>query len=373
VKLTGRGKDFLKAALAGTIAATVIDIRIILALCFSLMVVAIISGMLLARTSTSDLEITPSIPHIECFKNDEVEVRLLVRSDRRRFVSATLTKVMPPSGLNANIDDSDPKTFTLKITPRYAGRFSGLSGEFELNDPLWLFSKKIKFTCSNFVMDCYPTSLLKEIRAMRPISVALGEREGGTHGIGLEFYSLDDYRGSTERKNIFWKKVASMPDERLLVKTRESNIPKTLSISLLRTDERDYDSLVWIDSACEGVALIGKLILQIGCDVEILFVSEGQVVSRVASNVSELSEAVMDMSAFGGSNLDNASLLLSKSDICVTGFREIQNALFASVVARKPSLLIEDAGAAPSKIGELAVIYRPDQDLSALVNRVVGL
>jgi uncharacterized protein (DUF58 family) len=372
VKLTKRGKDFLAAILAGVVFATVIDIKMVLALSFSLVAVALISKLVLAKASEENIAINPSADHISCFKGEEGKIDLEIRPSVNRFVTASLTKVIPPQGAEAKIVQSDPTVSSLIIRPKYAGRFSGISAEFELVDPLQLFKKKVDYTSKDLTIDCYPSSLLKEIRAVKPISVALGEREGSTHGAGLEFYSLEDYRGSSERKNIFWKKVASRPDERLLMKIREANIPRTLTICLIRTGPRSSDSLRWVDSACEGVGLIGKIILEMGCDVEILF-DNGKVVGIETSSLRELSKAVMEMSAYQQSNLDNASLLLARADICVTGFRELENLLFASAVARKPSLLIEDDDAKPARIGELAVIYGPDKDLSSLVYRVVGL
>ena len=81
----------------------------------------------------------------------------------------------------------------------------------------------------------------------------------------------------------------------------------------------------------------------------------------------------MEMSTSHVSNLDNASSLLAGADICITGFKELQNELLASAVARKPALLIEDAGVTPNQISELSIIYSPYKNLSALVNRVAGI
>ncbi len=373
MKLTKRGKDFLTATLAGTITASIVDIKIVLALCLSLIIAALLSEIILARAFRNSIEITPTVSHVACFKGEESRTGLKICSPSRRLVSVTLSNVVLPEGIEANVDDSDTNMPNLLIKPLYAGRFSGLSAQFELKDTLGLFSKRVELEAEDFVIDCYPSSLLKEIRLARPLSIVLGEREGTTHGSGMEFYSLEEYTTGTDRKNILWKKVASMPDERLMVKVRETNIPKSLFISLIQTVQRGKHSIPWVDCACEGVGSLGKIILQIGCDVHLLFDSGGRVASIKAADTSELSEALMQMSTARFSDLDTASLLLTRADICVTGFIELQNELLASEVARKPVLLIGDEDASPSNVGDLAVIYTPEQDLAPLVNRVVGL
>jgi len=373
VKLTARGKDLLKAALAGTIAATVLDINVVLALCLSLVFAALISEFILARSSTDNIEVRPEKSHVSCFKGEEATARLVLKSKAGRFVSISLSKFVLPKGLKSEMENNDQETFGLRITPKYAGRFSGMSAQFELNDSLRLFKKTVEFAAADFTFDCYPSSILNESRTTRPVTLSIGEREARSQGVDMEFYSVDQYTGATEMKNIFWKKVASMPDERLLLKTRAANIQKSVSIALIRKSERGEDSLGWMDAACEGIAQIGKSILKMGCDVAVMFAVGEQVVTEGASDLGELSEAIMTMSTSGICDPDSASLLLSRADICVTGFKEVQDKTFTSTVARKPTLLIEDPGVTLSKVGELTVIYKPYQDMTRLVSRVAWI
>ncbi|MGA2874905.1 MAG: hypothetical protein ABSE82_05105 [Nitrososphaerales archaeon] len=373
MKLTKRGKEFLIATIAGTIVASVVDITIILALCLSLVFAAVLSEIMLIRSSSDNIGIERESSHVSCFKGEKISCKLIVHSGRRRFVKISLSKLVPPQGVDAEIAQIEQSNFNLQFKPRFSGRFFGLSALFELNDPLQLFKKTIEFNAADFYVDCYPDSILREIATTRPLSVSLGELQGSSHGAGSEFYAVDEYRGMTDSKNIFWNKVASMPDERLLVKMRVANIQKTISLALLNSSERGQDTFAWIDSVCEGVGSIGKATLQIGCNVEIRFDSMSQVTTRFATDLHELSEAIMEMSTSHLSNLDNASSLLAGADICITGFKELQNELLASVVARKPALLIEDTGVTPNQISELSIIYSPYKNLSALVNRVAGI
>lgn len=373
MKLTNRGNDILRATVAGSIIATVLDLRIVLVLCLSVVFIVLISEIILARSFTGNLRVEPEVPSVSCYKGEEAWCNLAIRNLKLRFVNVSVSKLVPPAGVETEIQESDKNLFRMRFKPNFSGRFSGVMAEFELNDPLQIFSKKIEFATRDFHVDCYPSSILKEVRSSVPLAVSLGEVQGVTHGAGSEFYAIDEYRGVTERKNIFWRRVASMPDERLLVKMRVANIQKSISIALLLSSERAQDRIKWIDSACEGVGAIGKAALQIGCEVEIKFDDGKEIISQCATDLRELSNAIMLMSTSHTSNLDNASLLLSESDICVTGYKELENELLASAVARKPALLIEDAGVSPSRLSELSMIYGPSQNLGSLVNRVVGI
>jgi uncharacterized protein (DUF58 family) len=371
VKLTKRGKDYLKACLAATLIASVLDTKVVLALSMSLVIAALISAIILGRSNSEGLEIQSANEHISCYKGDEVRAVIYVKMQTRRFISIALSHIEPPKGIETNFERTSEDNFWISVRPRFAGRFLGFSATFELNDPLRLFAKKVEFVANDFVVDCYPSSILKEVSRSRPSPISLGELEGRTQGLGLEFYAIDRYTSSAERKNIFWRRVASLPDEKLLVKTRTTNIQKTIAISLILSSERK-ESLEWIDSVCEGVAMIGKTILDIGCRAKINYDTGIEIVSKDVTNLKELSEAIMDMSTAHVSDVENSASLLKSADIYVTGFNELQNSLLAPAVGRKPTLLIEDEGEIPTGISELAIVYKPFRDLSELVSRVTG-
>ncbi|MDG6905726.1 MAG: hypothetical protein JRN20_08085 [Nitrososphaerota archaeon] len=64
---------------------------------------------------------------------------------------------------------------------------------------------------------------------------------------------------------------------------------------------------------------------------------------------------------------------MAESDILVTGFKEIQNVNVAAELRSKLTLLIKDIGITASNISEFAIIYDSNQNLNALLNRVVGI
>lgn len=373
MKLTSRGKDFLKALLAGTLIGTILDATIILALCFALSFAALMSGAILRSSTAKNFRIDLDTEDTSCFKGEEVRATMTVESLRGRLVTLLPASLKPPKSIQGEILALDSQNFLLIFEPRYSGRFVGLTAKFDLLDPAGLFRKIIEFKWDNFAIDCYPSSILEPSAKASPASISLGEREGKSKGLGMEFYSIDDYNPLAETKSIHWKKVASLPNERLLVKTRVTSIKKSITISLILTGDRGEDMFQWLDSACEGIAMLGKTIFDMGCVAELLFGHEGRVASRRTASLRELLEAIMQLSAAGVSNFDTVSLLLANADICVTGFKELQNEMLAAFLQSKIVLLIEDEGWLPARLGRQAVVYSPYLDYSLLVGRAARL
>lgn len=372
MKLTKRGNDLIAAIVVGTVAASFLDIKIILALCLTLVFTAMLSGVILLRATLQGAQIECNEPHISCFKGQDADVYLRLKAQSSRFTTMKISKVMPSRRFDSKVVSSEELGVSVVVTPKFAGRSSGLALKIEVGDPLGFFRRETTAELQGFVLDCLPSSILKEIQPLRAVYTSMGGREGRTQGLGLEFYSVDEYKGLREAKDIFWKKVAALPDEKLLVKVHARSMPTKISISLLRTAFRGDESVEWNDSFCEGVATIGKSILQLGSDVELLFDSSGKVSEILAPDLNELSKGIMEMSVAQTSDLESAAILIDEGDICVTGFRELLDISVASAVARKPALLIPDLWSSPSRIGDAAVIYDEGEDYRELVRRVVN-
>lgn len=374
MKVTPRGRDFLRATLFGIIISSLLDVRIVLALCLSLLISAAISEIILASSTTGNLRIDLSEPHLVCFKGGEVNENVTIRYKRKRFVTVLVSSVRGPDGVDTAPQETSSSADVLGFVfrPRYAGRFRGLEANFEFRDPLQLFRKNLRVVREDFQIDCYPSSLLTEVRQVAPITLALGERAGRAHGSGQEFYSIDEYNSSVERKNIYWKKIASLPDERLLVKVREANIPNHVSIGLVKTVNRGKNNLQWMDVACEAAGILGTNIFSLGCDVILIYADDaGHVERNEASDPFEFRESLMQLSQSDISDSEETSEILSGCDICITGFKELEDGLLALEVSRKASLLIRDEGQYPKIIGNLAMTYTGSEDVTELVNRVV--
>ncbi len=370
MKLTPRGQDYLKAALFGTIVASFLDVRVVLALCLCLFIAAGISEAILGAATTGGVRIDLEDPHPTCFKEGEAVENITIKSRRKRFVRVVVSSIKGPAGVETTSNDSSD-SLSLRLRPKYAGRFQGLSIQFEFIDPLGLFKKTLDLGRDDFTIDCYPSSLLKDVRQTAPLTLALGERAGRTHGSGQEFYSIDEYNSSVERKNIYWKKIASLSDERLLVKVREANIPQSLSIGLVKTVDREQGELEWMDLACEGAGILGTNVFSLGCDVTLLFYSENTIARCEATDLLGFRECLMKMSRSQTSTTEKVSEIIDEADICITGLKELENGPLAMEVARKAALLIQDKDAFPKTMGNLSVIYSGSEDVAELVNRVV--
>jgi hypothetical protein len=370
VKLAQRGRDFLKAVLFAAIVSSILDVKLVLAACFSLLMAAGISEALLAASTTGQIRVDLEQPQLSCFKGGSVKERITIRYRRTRLVRVLVSAVKGPDGVDTVPNDSTD-ALSLTFQPKYAGRFEGLRVTFDFLDPLGLFRKTLEVTREDFVIDCYPASLLKEVRQTPPITLALGERSGRSHGTGQEFYSIDEYNPSVEKKNIYWKKIASLPDERLLVKIRESNIPQAITIGLVRTVPRDTGDLEWMDLACEGAGDLGSHIFSLGCDVNLVYFNDDKLTNLETTDLLEFRQSLMRMSLSQLTGRDCVSEILYECDICITGFKELEDDLFAGEVARKPSLLIKEGDSLPRTLGNLSLIYSGIEDVEEIVNRVV--
>jgi len=355
--------------LLGTIVSSILDVKLVLAACFSLLMAAGISEILLAASTTGNVRVDLEEPYLNCFKGGEVIENISIRYRRNRFVRVLVSSVKGPEGV-VTVPNDSTESLSLSFRPQYAGQFQGLRVTFDFLDPLGLFKKTLEVVRSDFIIDCYPSSLLKEVRQVAPLTLALGERSGRVHGSGQEFYSIDEYNPSVEKKNIYWKKTASLPDERLLVKVREANIPQAITIGLVKTVSRETD-LAWMDLACEAAGDLGAHIFSLGCDVRLAFYRDERISRLEAEDLQEFRESLMQMSRSQVAGIEFVSEILHECEICVTGFKEVEDSLLASEVARKPSLLIKDGEILPQTIGNLSLIYTGTEDVTELVNRVV--
>ena len=349
---------------------TILDVKVVLAACLSLLIAAAVSEILLAASTTSSVRVDLEDPHLSCFKGGEAVENITIRYKRRRFVRVMVSSVKGPEGVETVVNDST-EALSLTFRPKYAGQFQGLRVTFEFLDPLGLFRKTLEVVRDDFLIDCYPSSLLREVRPTAPVALALGERSGRTHGSGQEFYSIDEYNPSVEKKNIYWKKIASLPDERLLVKVREANIPQAITIGLVKTVNRERMDLGWMDLACEAAALLGAHIFSLGCDVVLSYFKDEEIVRAEATDLLEFRECLMRMSRSQVSTREHTSEILDDCDICISGFRELEDDLLAIEIARKSSLLIKEGDTFPKTMGNLSIIYTGIEDVGGLVNRVI--
>ncbi len=384
MRLTRRGGDYLKASAVTAIISTILDVRIAIALALAMVVAALTSQILLATSSRRNISMRMDNSHVTVFKEEQALGRLAITSRRRRFVSVEVSSVEGPEGIEVRVIERTPDYLTLSFVPRCSGRFQGLVATFVLKDPLQLFHKSIEFSKTDFIIDSLPRSLVTEIKVARPMSLTLGERAGRTRGSGQEFYAVDEYHPETEKKDILWKKVARLPGDQLVARIRESNIPKTLRIGVIKSprghtngaNNKGENQLLWMDIACEGAGALGKMLISIGCDVELVYAVGTDngvgILTSYALDLSELSTAIMEMSVCSLSDSTQAAEIILQSDISITGMKDLEHEPLAREVSKKPALLVEEAEASPYTVGEIAVIYSGTEDVSRLIYAVIS-
>ncbi len=334
---------------------------------------ALLSLMLVRRFAgrKERVEITPL--HLRGFKGEEFYSTLELFTRNQRWISVEIPSVEAPLGVEVRTDAVSSTKVKLVFRPRFASGYRSLRVNLELRDILGLFARPIELLFSDFTIEALPAALLTNIPKPRPFLLALGERTAGSKGAGQEFYSIDDYQPFSETKDVLWKRVARNPDERLLIRIRESNIPKKVRIGVLEISDRSpIDRLHWIDLVSEGVGLLGRNLLAARCNLEILHTSANGAMEEVPiSTLEELADSLIPLSVPHPSAKDLELLrILNEADIVVTGLREIEDMSLSLGVSRKPSLLIDEE-ASPILIGEQSLIFSGTEDIRKLVARAV--
>jgi hypothetical protein len=349
-----------------------------LVLAFTLSIVALISFAIVLSITRYNTKVVMEPTIIRGFKNDKLSANAVLVSKRARWVNSKLSTVKSQVGVETQFELSDGLA-KIYITSRYAGRFSSLTLQFEVRDILNLFSKRIQRVYADFTYDSLPLSILVPLPHSRPMPLALGERSGKSPGSSLELHSIEQYRPFTETKNVLWKKVARMPDESLVVRIRDSSIPKLIRIGFVQRAKREPKAkLEWMDLACEGIGMMGNSLLAAGCAIEILHMSKesGNKISiHEISSLEGLSNAIMELSDSPnlGSDVQNLFEILDKSDIVVCGTRELEERSLAVPISKLPALVIAEQGASPLLVGQKTMLYTGMEDVRKLVSKVLEI
>jgi hypothetical protein len=419
VKVTQRGRDYLQATIILGILALILNVNPLLALGFTLSIIALICAAIIGSITTFNTRLIFEHPHLSGFKGDVMTTHVEIIVKRARWITVNLAKVEPPPGVEVSVKVVRENLVRLSVRTRYSGRFEGFLMHLEVRDILNLFSKKVQTLYSEFVLESFPSSLLASIPRSKPMPLTLGDRSTRSPGSSLELYALEQYQPFSETKNVLWKRVARMPDEQLIVRVRESSIPKTIRIGFilrverfeeyaLYTDEeeRELARLRWRDLICEGLGSIGNNLLAVGCNLEIAHTSrkkmdvdllkeqqavksslgmkrdpskirqdvldEGIEVSFV-EDIPELSSALMQLwdLPWNGPNDEKLFDVVARSDLIVCGVRDLSNKIVANAVARKPALVISEEGAQPSVVGNQAIIFSGIEDIKRLVSMII--
>ncbi len=356
------------AALITSLISTFLNIRITIALAFSMTLMILVSlVILIAGSRRANISIEAS--HLRAFKFDRLELPLRMKSRSARWLQVRILRVKTMDGLGIG-ETEGPESMRLSLTPRFAGRFKGIGLTLEFGDPLRLFSRTAELSYDSPVIDVLPISLRLPAARISPRMLSTGEVPAGSPGQGQELYSVDAYHGTAETRDILWKRVARSPSQDFFVKVRESNLPETIRVSLVQTVDRGQDRFSWIDLACEGLGKVGNHLLEMGATLRISFSSGGQISTEEVAASDELVAAMMNFS-ISQPEAGNARQLVLDSDLVIMGIKELENPEVAKLVARKPSLLIFEDAQPPTLLGARSLIFSGEENVAPLILRVM--
>lgn len=357
-----------------TVASALLDLKITLALSFALSVIAAFS-LLTLRLSRGDVAVLSVQPRrLRVFKLERAVLTLnLKRAGRRMgWLSLRVDTIRMPGGVEANFKAVSQTAVEVTVIPRYAGRHRGLGAKYELNDPLGIFAEFGEAEFEDFTIDVLPHALLAPAQRVIIPAVTMGEKPAGRRGAAQELYAIDEYHPFAETKEILWKRAAARtPDERLLVRVREANIPRSLKIGLIEAVERGSGRPAWMDSATEAVAAIGSILLRAGTEVEVLRPSSGGVARLRASNLGELGDLVVEMwTSIDASHLPEVT---TEADFLVTGLEELERRAVSEAARKKPSLLIlEGSETSHRRMAERVIVYSGAESVVRVVSEVLA-
>jgi len=353
-----------------------LDVKITLALSFALSVIAAVS-LLTLRLSRGDVAVLSVQPQrLRAFKLERAVLTLNVTRARRRrwwmgWLSLRVDTVRMPGGVDASFRAVSQTAVEVTAIPRYAGRYRGLGAKYELNDPLGIFGEFGEAEFEDFTIDVLPLALLAPARGVVIPAVTMGEKPAGRRGAAQELYAIDEYHPFAETKEILWKRAAARtPDERLLIRVREANIPRSLKIGLLEAVERGSGRPVWMDSTTEAVAAIGMILLRGGTEVEVLRSSPGGVAHLRASNPDELANLVVEMwTPIDASRLPDVA---TEADFLVTGLEELDRTAVSEAARGKPSLLVLGGPGSPPRMTGRTTVYTGAESVVRVVSEVLA-
>jgi uncharacterized protein (DUF58 family) len=350
------------------VTSTVLNLRLMETLGLSLAAMALVSTAIFAFAAEKRIGVVVDDDRVRVFKDEESSLVVGFelgggewtgfRLDSCGFDNAQVTRTEPLPG----------NRFRLGFEGRFAGRSQGLRLRLSVTDPLGLFQVADDAVCDELVLDVLPRSLLGLAVPMAVPTFGLGDQPAGYPGPGQELYGLEYYNPSGDAKDIIWKRAARSPDETLVRRVRESSMKESVRVGILRAAEREDGGREWNDMLCEGLASVGRDLLQMGARLTVLYRSGGTLVEGRTADLNELADVVMSCSA-APSSLE-ISDLVARSDLVITGLRELEDERIADAVSGKPLLLIPE-GAVPAALTKGWTVYSGEESLVPLLRRVM--
>ncbi len=340
-----------------------------LALGFALAVVVLASLAIVVTLPKDALGLGVSASRGRAFKDERVAVELLLTSKKGSSLAQfDLTYV--PDGLEAAIT-GEGATRTLEVTSRYAGVFGGLKVRVGILDPLRIFARnEVHDIEASF--EFLPTFLLAKNEPIRVSAAILGDYPAGRRGFGQEFYSAESYSPASSSKDILWKRQAKNPEEDLLVRVGEANIPERLTVCFLeRQMLPERKSPRWMDLASEAMARVGLSVISTGTTLRVVHVLGEETTVSEAKDPGSLANLLVDLWREDRPREKRVERP-SMADLVVTAESETSSPDVMGLVQDKPSILL---GWGQRKKGALSygvVFFSGQEDVSGLVAAVLS-
>ncbi len=349
-----------------------LNLRLMEVLGLALAVMAVISIGVLALAERG-ITITIEEDHLRIFKGEESSVSLGFESRGSAWIGFRMTSCYLGDIQASQSRPMAGDKILMSFAGKYAARSRGLRIQSTMSDTLGLLQMEDEVVDDGLVLDVLPRSLLTLVVSKTASTFGLGERPAGYPGQGQELYALDYYHSSTDAKDIIWKRVAKSSSETLVERIREANVKESVKLGIVQLAERKgEDRQKWIDMLCEGLSSVGKEVLKMGTRLTVIYRSGDSLVAKRVSSLEELAEVVMSYS-MAPPSIEVADIV-RRSDLVVTGFRELETEGMAAALSAKPVLLISEGAtvsAPPVRLGKRSVVYSGRENFLPLLRRVL--
>ena len=345
----------------------------------TLAVMAGVSLLLLRRSQRAwRAEVEPT--RLRMFKRTTRSALLRVGATGPRYARVYSVSVTGPFGVKIGHGELDEgktggggrgaaATMELSFTPAYAGPFAGFRAVLGVADPLMLFTQSCEVRL-DLAVEALPTSLLLQDRQLAVSPVTSGEVPTGTRGYGQEHYDIEPYVPGSDANDLVWKRLARHGEDELLVRVREGSMKGDVSMVVALRANNSERRVVRGDLASEAIAQVGKRLTSLGVRVEVAYARQGRLVVRPASNLVELSEAIVE-SWRGDAVGEELRRALSQADLGVYGPDEYEEHS-ASREGPRLTLVVWDRSGHPDPGGRYyAFAGDGDDDLTPLAEAMV--
>ena len=250
--------------------------------------------------------------------------------------------VRPPPGVDMAITGSNGGNLELSVRPRYAGLFTGLELVYGIRDEMGLFLAEKSIRQESFRVESIPLNLTQETGVPSIAPVIFDENPAGIGGHGQEFYAIEEAE-QAEARSVYWRGVARSSEGRMMVLVREAGLPDSVTIGIVEMGRIGVERLQWMDLACEATAKLGRILLEWGIKVRVLYASREGLRLKMAASIPELSQRIMDVWE-GPPALNRQKELIQRADVVVVESALLTSSDLAPMLAEKPKLVVPLGG-----------------------------